>query len=125
MWTSILADLGVREGVPQLEVWNKIDLLPEDEPRRTVAARRDSVVAVSALTGQGLEALVEAISTALGESRSQDVVEIGHEQGRARAWAYEEGIVRSESPTDDGTLLDVSWSPRQRRQFEALLIGPD
>lgn len=122
---SILADLGVREGVPQLEVWNKIDLLPEDEPRRTVAARRDSVVAVSALTGQGLEALVEAISTALGESRSQDVVEIGHEQGRARAWAYEEGIVRSESPTDDGTLLDVSWSPRQRRQFEALLIGPD
>lgn len=122
---TILADLGVRQGVPRLEVWNKIDLLPPDDPHLNVAARRESVVAVSALTGQGLEALIEAVGVALGDSRSLDEVEIGHEQGRARAFAYSEGIVQSETPTEDGVCLTVSWSPRQRRRFESLLIGPE
>lgn len=120
---TILADLGVRNTVPRLDVWNKIDLLPDEDPHLTIALRRDDVVAVSALTGQGLEVLVDAVGTALGDSRCVDVVTLGHEQGRARAWAYAEGIVQLEVPTEDGIALTVSWSPRQRRGFEALLIG--
>jgi GTP-binding protein HflX len=122
---TILNDLGVRSDVPSIDVWNKIDLLSEDDPHLTVAERRDGVVAVSALSGQGLAALVDAVGVALGDSRSIDTVEIGHEQGRARAWAYAEGIVQNEAPTDEGIALTLSWSPRQRRRFESLLIGPD
>lgn len=122
---SILADLGVRQQVPRIDVWNKIDLLPADDAHHTIAARRDGVVAVSALTGQGIDALIDAVGTALGESRSVETVEIGHEQGRARAWAYAEGIVEAEDVTEDGARLTLSWSPRQRRRFESLLIGPD
>jgi len=122
---TILNDLGVRSDVPSIDVWNKIDLLSEDDPHLTVAERREGVVAVSALSGQGLAALVDAVGVALGDSRSIDTVEIGHEQGRARAWAYAEGIVQNEAPTDEGIALTLSWSPRQRRRFESLLIGPD
>jgi len=120
---TILRDLGIDEDVPRLDVWNKIDLLPDDDPQATIAARRDNVVAVSALTGQGLDTLIEAIGCALGDSRRTDIVQIGHEQGRARAWAYNEGIIQAEEQTDEGVSLTMSWSPRQRRRFETLLIG--
>lgn len=122
---TILSDLGVDENTLRIEVWNKIDLLPKDDPLLNVADRRDAVVPVSAVTGQGFDQLIEAIAKSLGETRTIDTVDIGHEQGRARAWAYAEGIVQSETVTDEGAVLTVSWSPRQRRQFEALLIGPE
>lgn len=122
---TILTDLGVHADLPRIDVWNKIDLLPNDDPMLTIAERREAVVAASALTGEGLEPLVDAIGVALGESRSIDTIKIGHEQGRARAWAYEEGIVQAEAPSEDGISLTVSWSPRQRRRFESMLIDPN
>jgi GTP-binding protein HflX len=53
--TRILEELGVAETIPQLEVWNKIDLLKggERETRLTEAARREGVHAISAITGEG------------------------------------------------------------------------
>jgi len=122
---TIMGDLGVRTDVPRIDVWNKIDLLPAEDPHLTIAERRDGVVAVSAVTGQGMDDLIEAIGAALGEVRWTETLEIGHEEGRARAWAYGEGIVQSEAITDEGLTLTLSWSPRQKRQFEALLIASD
>ncbi|MFN4099847.1 MAG: HflX GTPase family protein, partial [Pararhodobacter sp.] len=118
---TILRDLGVGADVARLEIWNKIDLLPEDDPRLTVAGRRDDVIAVSSVTGQGVEALVAATGHALGDERRVETVEIGHGEGRARAFAYAEGIVQAEESTEDGMQLTLSWSARQKRQFETLL----
>jgi len=120
---TILTELGVPDGIPRLDVWNKIDLLDVDDPALTIAARRDNVVPVSAVTGQGMEALIEAIGHVLGDTRTRETVTIGHEQGRARAWAYAQGIVENEVPGDDGTALTLTWSPRQKAQFDGQLIG--
>tara|TARA_R110002073_G_scaffold65745_7_gene164016 strand:+ start:1673 stop:2980 length:1308 start_codon:yes stop_codon:yes gene_type:complete len=120
---TILGDLGVADTVARLEVWNKIDLLGADDPALTIAARLDGVVSVSAVTGQGMGPLIETIGQILGESRARETVTIGHEQGRARAWAYEQGIVEAEVPGEDGTALTVTWSPRQKAQFDGLLVG--
>jgi len=117
---TILTELGVGQDVARIEVWNKIDLLPGDDPRRNVAQRRDGVCAVSALTGEGLADLIEAIGAALGDERRVETVRIGHGDGRARAYAYAEGIVLSEDGDDDGLRLTVSWSARQRARFESL-----
>lgn len=119
---TILRELGVRDTVPRLEVWNKVDLLAPDDPQPAIARRRDSVVAVSALSGQGLDALVDTMARALGEARCVETVEIGFEHGRARSWAYKEGIVEAEQISEDGVLLTLFWSPRQRCRFEALLF---
>ena len=118
---TILRDLGVGKDVARLELWNKIDLLPGDDARLNVAARRDDVIAVSALTGQGIDALVAAMGRALGDERRVDSVTIGHGDGRARAWAYAEGIVMAEEPADEGPRLTLSWSARQKRKFESML----
>ena len=123
---TILRDLGVGKDVARLELWNKIDLLPADDARLNVAARRDDVIAVSALSGQGIDALVAAMGKALGDERRIDTVSIGHGDGRARAWAYAEGIVQSEEATDEGPCLTLSWTARQKRRFESMLTAlPD
>jgi len=118
---AILTELGVGPQVARIEVWNKIDLLPADDPRHAIAARRDGVIAVSALTGQGIDALIEASGRALGDERRIETVEIGQGEGRARAWAYAEGIVQAEEATDDAIRLTLSWSAQQKRRFESLL----
>lgn len=118
---TILTELGVAESVARIEVWNKADLLPEGDAHPVIAARSDGIVAVSALTGQGMEALIDAIARALGDERHDEAVEISHRDGRARAWAYAEGIVTGETPGDEGSRLAVRWTARQRRRFESLL----
>lgn len=121
---TILRELGVGKDVSRLEVWNKIDLLPPDDARLNTAARRDEVIAVSALTGQGLPELIAAMGKSLGDERRVEVVEIGHGEGKARAWGYAEGIVLGEETTETGLLLTVSWSAKQKRRFETLLEPP-
>ncbi len=120
---AILGDLGVAEGVPRIELWNKADLLPEGDPAHAVAVRREGVFVVSALTGAGLGPALAAMGAALDASRRRERVEIGYDAGRARAYLYEEGVVEGEEPGDAGTVLQVNWSALQRRRFEALLAG--
>lgn len=123
---AILAELGVDRGVPKIEVWNKADLLAQDDPLLTVAARREGVFAASALTGEGLEAVFAAITAALDDERHSMVLDLGYDQGRARAWLFAEGLVQDEAPGEAGSQLTVLWTARQRRQFEAMIIeAPD
>ncbi|KMW57353.1 GTP-binding protein HflX [Candidatus Rhodobacter oscarellae] len=118
---SIMGDLGVNEDVKQLEVWNKLDLL-EGEARETVetqAGRRDDVLVTSALTGQGLDALTEAIEAALAEKSFDEALELPFSAGRARAWLHDQGVVLSEETGDTGFRLELRWSGAQRDKFHA------
>src|SRR3982751_5765273 len=58
---DVLGSLGLAEegGPPRLEAWNKIDLLSHEERDRLheEAKRRDDAVPISAVTGDGLDAL--------------------------------------------------------------------
>ncbi|MFN3952855.1 MAG: GTPase HflX [Pararhodobacter sp.] len=118
---TILHTLGVTDAVPRIEVWNKADLLPADDPQLTIAARREGVFAASALRGAGLEALCAAIRVHLEDERQGAELSLGYAQGRARAWLYAEGLVEEEKPGEDVSVLRVRWSARQRRRFEELL----
>ncbi|MCW9043041.1 MAG: GTPase HflX [Pseudopelagicola sp.] len=119
---DIMASLGVNESTPQIEVWNKIDLLEPDQQdaMRTRAAREDAVFAVSAFTGEGLEALFAAIATALDAERSVAEITLDFAEGKKRAWLFKEGIVEDERQDEEGFHLTVRWSARQARKFETL-----
>jgi len=121
----ILEDLGVAETTPQLEVWNKIDLLPaaERETRRTEAARRDTVFAISALTGEGLDPFLSAVAELVSEPRHRTVLTLPHSDGRRRAWLFERGIVEAEDSEGETTRLTVRWTDREAQAFRALGEG--
>ncbi|MCB2127003.1 MAG: GTPase HflX [Rhodobacteraceae bacterium] len=119
---AILESLGVDGDVPLFEVWNKIDLLPEDHRAALLVedARKPGIHAVSALTGDGLAPLLDAIETALGSERFPADLTLPFSEGRRRAWLYENGVVTGEEETAKGHRLHVRWTARQKAAFEAL-----
>jgi GTP-binding protein HflX len=99
---------------PRIEVLNKIDLLPADEraallSRHSSAPKPETAVAVSALTGEGIPALLESIDAAL---HSDPIVEaelrIPQHEGAALA-AIEAGTV-IHSRDYEGNLVRLSVS---------------
>ncbi len=126
---AILAELGVEADTPQIEVWNKIDLLPPAlvEAARARAASDPMVAPVSAITGEGVDALLARISAALeatlDEPRHARSLRIGFDDGRRRAWLHAAGVVTRETEEDDGWRVDVSWTDRHAQAFRALASG--
>src|SRR6056297_408403 len=119
---TILEGLDINEATPRLEGWNKADLLsPEDaETRHTLAERREDVVLLSAITGAGLAEFVERATDALTAAQVEITLTLGFDEGRKRAWLYDQGIVEAERQGEHGWEFDVRWTVRQAGAFEAL-----
>lgn len=119
---DILNSLGVDSGAKQLEVWNKVDLLEDDtaEAIRARAERDDEIFAVSAVTGEGLDALFLAISNALALDKSEEQLHLDFSQGKQRAWLFKEGVIEEETQDETGFHIRVSWTARQARKFQGL-----
>ncbi len=117
---DVLADLGV--GPEQLsavlEARNKIDLL-DDAARRaqTTEAARAGAVAVSALTGEGVGALLAAIDAALSETRHAAVVRLAQDNGKAAAWLHAHGLVVARRDDEGMAEFDLLASARELNQF--------
>ncbi|MBE2277747.1 MAG: GTPase HflX [Rhodobacteraceae bacterium] len=119
---EILASLGVKPGVPRFEVWNKLDLVAA-APREALLAQagaRPDVFAVSALTGEGVEGLLEAISTVFDEEKTDRLLRLAFAEGRRRAWLHAEGVVEDERQDEDGWQVAVRWTARQERRWREL-----
>ncbi|TRD23443.1 GTPase HflX [Palleronia caenipelagi] len=118
----ILSDLGVDENTRVIEVWNKVDLLAEEEQLALIrqAERREDVVVVSALTGLGVEALLAEAEHTLDEVRMRKELILSFSSGKQRAWLYDQGVVEAEQQTDDGFVVTVNWTQGQARQFHEL-----
>lgn len=119
---TILTSLGVDDTRLQIEVWNKLDLLTPDEAEacKLRAERVDDLHVVSALTGAGLDPLLNDIATKLQGVRRQEELILAFSQGRARAWLFKEDVVKCEEQTEDGFVLQVVWSEKQKAKFAAL-----
>ncbi|MET0987713.1 MAG: hypothetical protein ABW034_20140, partial [Steroidobacteraceae bacterium] len=95
--------------IPQLEVFNKSDLIGEPPHVERDELDRPRRVWVSAYTGAGTELLVQAIAELLGPAVVHATVTLSPSAGRARARFYAAGAVVAERATATGnTELDVS-----------------
>ncbi len=119
---TILADLGVEEETPMIEVLNKVDLMPEDrrEALLNVADRSEDVHAVSAVTGLGLDRFLTDLSERIAGARTTEEVHLTYDEGAAQAWLQEQGIVTDSRQAEDGWHLTVRWTPLQKTRFEKL-----
>ena len=121
---EVLASLGIAEegGPPRIEAWNKIDLLPADERSRLAgeASRRDDVVPVSALTGEGLEDLRRCMSDKLKSKEQVHKIRIPAGDGARIAWLHARGEVLEESLERNEMRLSVRLSPDNWARFQAL-----
>ncbi|MCW5873588.1 MAG: GTPase HflX [Anaerolineales bacterium] len=91
--------------VPMLTVLNKIDRLDDPESAQAALAEFDGAVAVSALTGQGLDDLLAAVSNKLYETLTPIEVTLPYEQGALIALFHEQGQVDLVEHTRAGVKL--------------------
>jgi len=117
---KVLAELGIEpDGErPMFEALNKIDLL-DASARKGLLSHNTKVgpIAISALTGQGLDALVGRIDGLLSESSTTLVVDLDHSDGAGLAWAYAHGRVASRRERAQGLRLHVSVDPQDIDRF--------
>jgi len=119
---GVLAEIDAAE-VPQIQVFNKIDLLPDAVPR--IDRDADGTVRrvwVSALDGAGIDLLCEAVAERLHQlnsssaeqriTRQRQQLYLAPQAGKLRARLFEQGAVRGERTSErGGWTMDVElWS---------------
>ena len=128
---QVLRDLGVSDeegeepSIPVLEVWNKWDQLsPEDAEELTEqVVGNDDVVAMSALTGEGVDTLLERLGEMLTRNASLRTFEVPAGDGRRIAWLHAHGEVIDDVAEEEGganRLITVRLNPKELGQYEAL-----
>ena len=115
---EVLAEIGADE-IPQLQVFNKIDLLDGFEPRVDRNEEGIPVRAwVSAVTGAGLDLLFDAMVERLAEDVVHHFVVLGPADGKLRALLHEAGSVLSEEHRDTGdSVVEVRLQNRDWQQL--------
>ncbi|WP_018697940.1 GTPase HflX [Amorphus coralli] len=106
---ATLAALGIDAQEPGrlIEVWNKIDLLGDAQRERMLAETGTETVAVSALTGLGVDRLLDTIEGRLTEGRREAKVSLPSEDGELLAWLYRTTEVLERVDKDDTIRLTV------------------
>ncbi len=116
---------GGEGGAPMIEAWNKIDLLEGEaaERVRAEAARRDDVVLISALTGEGRGRSPGCAATHLRKGAQIRKVTLSASDGEGIAWLHANGEIVSERNRDMETefevrMTDTAWARFEARQRE-------
>lgn len=119
---AVLTELGVALEAQEnmIEVWNKMDLLADEDRAllegRSTAARQS---AVSAVTGEGIDALLERVDRSLSRNFVDATLALDATDGAGLAWAYANGDVVKRQDAEDGSVrLDLSLPLRAMPGFE-------
>jgi len=120
---DVLSGLGLGDDTetPITEALNKIDLLPPE----TLAALEERIarqdnnppIAISAVTGQGLNHLIQRIQDVLGDKLGEMELDLGFDEGATLAWIYEHGEVLERADGETGIHLRIRMDPRSQAQL--------
>ncbi|ESX06037.1 GTP-binding protein HflX [Mesorhizobium sp. LSJC268A00] len=124
----ILADLGVDAGDANrvIEVWNKVDLLDDGNRERLLAdgtdANKAPPIAISAVTGEGIDALKALIETRMSGELEELTVTIEPPQFGLVDWLYRNGDVVSRVDNEDGSAtIALKATHTARQEIESRL----
>ncbi len=126
----ILDDLGIDEKERSeriIEIWNKIDRLDPENHDGILqkAAGRTNVLPVSAITGEGVDTLLDIISQRLSGVLTEATITIPADKHAVISWLYENAVVDGREDHEDGSVsLDVRLTDRQANELERKLGGP-
>ena len=121
---DVLTSLGLSEegAPPRIEAWNKVDLLSEEERDRLYeeARRREGVVPISAVSGEGVDQLRERMAECLRSGEQVHLIRVPTTDGNRIAWLHSRGEVIEQRLDGDEMELSVRLSPDNWSRFQAL-----
>ena len=112
---ELLNDLGC-EGIPQIHVLNKADLV--DIPKQSDLEN----VWISAKHGDGLDQLLTAIVHGLPQTAKRMKLCIPYSEGSFLQLLREEGKLFSEEYTAEGTLVDVMVDVKRQKKAQEFVV---
>jgi GTP-binding protein HflX len=120
---KILSDLGIEPHDPRIvEVWNKLDLLSEDRAQAMHnLAKRHGVLsfAVSAITGEGVDGLLDGIEARLSAGHKQMALTLPASDGEGLSWLYANTQIISRDDMPDGDIeLVLKVAPTRLERFQ-------
>ncbi len=120
---NVLADLGVDDAEGHmLEVLNKIDLIdPEIEAR--LDKKQTQHVRVSAHTGEGVGALLEAIDTYFASQHERIAITIPASDGKLLAWIHQHGEHVTTEMDGEEILVSAGFSVKNKARLEQFIQG--
>ena len=125
---QILADLGVDAAHAErvIEVWNKIDRLDDANRERLLdeaaGGQKGPPIAISAITGEGIDALAAIIENRVsGDLEAIDVTLAPNQLGNID-WLYRNGDVVSRTDNEDGSVsVTLKATAAARAEMESRL----
>ena len=108
--------------IPVIEAWNKWDLLSNEQKDELFAMKPPEfpVCPVSALTGEGLDALKSAISsTWVAGNRVREIV-LDSSEGQKIAWLYDHGQVLADVLKGSTQNISVRLSEKDWGRFQSI-----
>ena len=123
---EVLRALGAIEeggGTPMIEALNKTDALSVEqrtflETKAAAGPERTRQFPVSALSGEGVEALLMAIGERLGCEAAAREIEVPLSDGATIAWLYRNGDVRGRQDDGETARLTVAMDAAAAAQFD-------
>jgi GTP-binding protein HflX len=121
---DVLASLGLAEegAPPRIEAWNKVDLLSVENRDRLYeeASRREDVVPMSAVTGEGLNELRENMAACLRSGEQVHRIRLPASAGERIAWLHSRGEVLDQKLDHEQMEMSVRLSPDNWARFQAM-----
>ncbi len=119
---NVLKEIGIRDSVEHamIEVMNKIDLLTEEEReilRNKSQRSNETVVLLSAMTGEGCEYFLNSIDKQLSQSMQLLELSLKPEDGAALSWLYEHGEVVERTDSEQSIEVKVRLDHRNAARF--------
>ena len=120
---AVLDELGIgaeRQHEHLIEALNKIDRLEPEERERIVsgAQRREDAVAISAVTGEGVDTLLALLDTRLRTARRILEIDVPVTDGRTLSYLYSHGEVLERTDSETMVHLRVSMDEADLSRFE-------
>ena len=119
---AVLREIGA-DAVPEIYAFNKADADPMAAAR--LAAREEGAVAVSAVTGEGIEDLLTTIGRHLRASSRVVSLVVPFDRGDSLAMAHREGEVLDESSDEAGWHLRVRLDEGSLGRLAEFASGDD
>jgi GTPase len=120
---SVLDEIGA-EDVPELIAFNKSDLPGVEDAVARLMARHPGSVAISALTGEGIDQLLEALGDRLRAAAQVVELVIPYDRGDILAAVHREGEVLTEEHDDTSSHVRVRVDGAGAARFRAFEIAP-
>jgi len=112
------------ENVPVITVLNKIDRLTDPAAARGIVEQFPQAVAVSALTGEGIDNLLEMLRNNLYEAFSPILVRLPYKQGQLISLFHQLGQVERVEQERKGVLMQGRIPGRLMAQFKPWQVKP-